>query len=43
MTDEKEASEPCYITLLKTIAETEDFTLDVDCDHIYQFNKVLYK
>jgi hypothetical protein len=23
--------EPLYITLLKQIAETEDYTLDVDC------------
>jgi len=24
-------AEPLYITLLKQIAETEDYTLDVDC------------
>jgi len=31
-------AEPVYITLLKQIAETEDYTLDVDCNHIHEFN-----
>jgi DNA replication licensing factor MCM4 len=35
--------EPHYISLLKQISETEDYTLDVDCDHIFQFNRALYK
>jgi hypothetical protein len=35
--------EPHYITLLKQIAETEEYTLDVDCCHILEFNKSLYR
>ena len=35
--------EPHYISLLKQIAETEEYTLDVDCCHILEFNKSLYK
>ena len=31
-------AEPVYITLLKQIAETEDYTLDVDCAHMYEFS-----
>ena len=34
--------EPLYITLLKQIAETEDYTLDVDCNHIHEYDKPLY-
>ena len=33
---------PYYITLLRQIAETEEYNLDVDCHHIYDFNKKLY-
>ena len=29
---------PIYIQKLKQISETEEYTLDVDCDHIYQYN-----
>ena len=29
---------PLYIQKLKQIAETEEYTLDVDCDHIYHYN-----
>lgn len=35
--------EPYYITKLKEIAETEEYTLDVDCEHIMQFNPQLYR
>lgn len=35
--------EPYYITKLKEMMETEDYTLDVDCGHLYDFNKQLYK
>jgi DNA replication licensing factor MCM4 len=35
--------EPHYITLLKQISETEEYTLDIDCDHIFQFNRSLYR
>lgn len=34
---------PIYITKLKQIAETEEYTLDVDCGHVYQYNQQLYK
>jgi len=35
-------AEPHYISLLKQCAETEEYVLDVDCDHLFQFNKQLY-
>jgi len=35
--------EPHYIQLMKQIAETEEFFLDVDCTHLFDFNKQLYK
>lgn len=35
--------EPHYITKLKEMQETEEFTLEVDCNHIYEFKKSLYK
>jgi DNA replicative helicase MCM subunit Mcm2 (Cdc46/Mcm family) len=43
MEDVNMYQEPHYITLLKQIAETEEYNLDVDCSHIYDFNKSLYK
>jgi len=47
LTEEQEMAiangEPVYITLLKQIADTEDYTLDVDCNHILKFNKQLYR
>jgi len=30
---------PLYIQRLKQIAETEEYTLDVDCKHIFQFSQ----
>lgn len=41
--NERYMQEPYYITKLKQIAETEEYTLDVDCDHIYNYNQQLYK
>lgn len=35
--------QPHYISLLKQIAETEEYVLDVDCEHIHQYNPLLYK
>ena len=43
MEDVNMYQEPHYIALLKQIAETEEYNLDVDCSHIYDFNKSLYK
>lgn len=40
---EMQYNEPHYISLLRQIAETEDYTLDVNCDHIFDFSKNLYK
>lgn len=37
------AQKPFYIQKLQQIAETEEFTLDVDCDHLFQFNEQLYR
>ena len=34
---------PFYIQKLQQIAETEEFTLDVDCDHLFQYNENLYR
>lgn len=31
-----------YTKELKYISETEDFTLNVDCEHLYQFDATLY-
>ena len=36
-------AEPFYITKLKEMAETEDYTLNVDCGHLYEFKRSLYK
>lgn len=35
--------EPYYIEQLKQIKETETYMLDVDCDHIYQYDQQLYR
>ena len=34
---------PYYIDQLKLIMDTEQYVLDIDCDHIYQFDQLLYK
>ena len=33
--DEDFSKEPHYVSLLKQIHDTENYVLDVDCDHIY--------
>lgn len=38
-----ESQVPLYIRLLRQIADTEEYTLDVDCDHLYKFSPHLYK
>lgn len=30
--------EPYYVEQLKQIKETEQYILDVDCDHVYQYD-----
>lgn len=34
---------PFYIEQLKHINETESYVLDVDCEHIYEFDQNLYR
>jgi len=34
---------PFYIERLKTIYETEQYILDVNCEHIYEFDQGLYR
>jgi len=41
--NERYMQEPYYITKLKQIAETEEYTLDVDCEHVFKFNQQLYR
>lgn len=36
--DEDYGKAPYYIELLKLIHETEQYILDVDCDHVYSFD-----
>jgi len=43
MQDDQFNTEPYYITQLKQMAETEEFTLEVDCQHLFDFKKTLYK
>jgi DNA replication licensing factor MCM4 len=43
MADDQFNIEPFYITKLKEMGETEDYTLNVDCGHLYEFNRNLYK
>ena len=40
MSDDEEdfAKEPFYIAQLKIIHDTEMYILDVNCDHIFQFD-----
>ena len=35
--------EPYYITLLKQLAITEELVLDINCDHLIEFNRSLYR
>jgi DNA replication licensing factor MCM4 len=41
--DDQFNREPFYITKLKEMAETEEYILDVDCHHLYEFRRSLYK
>ena len=34
---------PHYIEMLKHINETEQYVLDVNCEHIYEFDQSLYR
>lgn len=34
---------PYYIDQLKNIYETETYILDVNCDHIFEFDQSLYR
>lgn len=34
---------PYYIEQLKNIYETQQYILDVNCDHIYEFDQGLYR
>jgi DNA replication licensing factor MCM4 len=34
---------PHYIEQLKVIQDTEQYILEIDCDHIYQYDQLLYK
>lgn len=33
---------PLYTQLLKEIQETEEYVLNVDCEHLFNFNNKLY-
>jgi hypothetical protein len=37
------AKAPYYFEKLKELKETEEVILDVDCDHIRQYDKQLYR
>jgi DNA replicative helicase MCM subunit Mcm2 (Cdc46/Mcm family) len=41
--DEDFGRAPFYIERLREIHETEQFVLDVDCDHIFEFDSTLYR
>lgn len=41
--DDAFMTEPLYISKLKNMAETEDYTLEVDCNHLYEYKRTLYK
>lgn len=41
--DEDYSKAPYYIEQLKQVHETEIYILDVNCDHIYQFDQGLYR
>lgn len=43
MDDEQFNIEPFYITKLKEMQETEEYTLEVDCNHLFDFKKSLYR
>lgn len=41
--DEDFGRSPYYIEQLKQIHDTEIYILDVDCNHIYEFDQTLYR
>jgi DNA replication licensing factor MCM4 len=41
--DEKFDQMPFYIEQLKQINETEQYILDVNCDHLYEYDQSLYR
>jgi DNA replicative helicase MCM subunit Mcm2 (Cdc46/Mcm family) len=41
--EERYDQEPYYIEQLRNIRETEQYILDVDCDHIFEFDQGLYR
>lgn len=41
--EEKFDQMPYYIEQLKIINETEQYILDVNCDHLYEFDQGLYR
>lgn len=34
---------PFYMEQLKTIYETQQYILDINCEHIYEFDQTLYR
>ena len=41
--DEDYGKEPFYVERLREIHETEQYVLDVDCDHVFEFDNALYR
>ena len=41
--DEKYDQMPYYVEQLKQINETEQFIMDINCDHIYEYDQALYR
>lgn len=41
--DENYTQAPFYVEQLKQIKETEEYILDIDCDHVYEYDQLLYR
>lgn len=41
--DDDYARQPFYIERLREIHETEQYILDVDCEHVHEFDNSLYR
>ena len=41
--EEQYTKQPYYIERLQEIHETEQWILDVDCDHLFEFDPSLYR
>ena len=41
--DERYDMAPFYMTALEQIKETEQYILDINCDHVYEFDQGLYR